>query len=369
MAMKRFISFFAILIFTACVEPYEFVIKNSVPSLVIEATISDKSYQETLLYPSDGRYFATKLSRTTDVTNVPAEPVSYATVQLISDGGEAWEYIESEISPGTYELRDDHFKAVPGVSYKLRVQLSDEEMYESAWEALPDINAPPMGSVDFEEITFKKYEVQANKEEIVTVDGVQIFLNLPENLTGEPLYYRWSVIPHWMYIAPLSPSIVLPGHTCWVTTPYYIRNYELQEDYVGGYKKHIFRMETVRNERIFEKFSALIVQQTMSKPYFNFWTEMKEQSAEDQVRDKPPYNLLTNFHGDEGKVVLGYFAVTHEQATRWWFSMKDLSYAIRNTLREDCLQSFGGPPAPSCVDCRQYVHGNSTNVRPAWWVK
>ena len=41
-------------------EPYEFVIANNEPSLVIEAFVSDKSFKETVDYPSDGRYFAVK---------------------------------------------------------------------------------------------------------------------------------------------------------------------------------------------------------------------------------------------------------------------------------------------------------------------
>ena len=68
--LKRVLKFLLVVAAAGCVEPYEFVIKNNDPSLVIEAFVSDKSFNETIDYPSDGRYFAVKLTTTTDVTNV-----------------------------------------------------------------------------------------------------------------------------------------------------------------------------------------------------------------------------------------------------------------------------------------------------------
>jgi hypothetical protein len=58
--------------FAGCVEPYEFVVHDDEQALV-EAFISDKSFSETLLYASDGRYFTVKLTNTGDVTNTRPE--------------------------------------------------------------------------------------------------------------------------------------------------------------------------------------------------------------------------------------------------------------------------------------------------------
>ena len=116
-----------------CVEPYEFAIKNNEPSLVIEAFVSDKSFNETVDYPSDGRYFTVKLTTTTDVTNVRPLPVKSAQVQLVTDRGEVWQYTESNDAPGYYFLLSDEFKAEAGVAYKLSVKLRDESAYESDW--------------------------------------------------------------------------------------------------------------------------------------------------------------------------------------------------------------------------------------------
>lgn len=368
--MLRSLGYFSIFfVIASCVEPYNFVIKDAEPSLVVEAYLSDRSFDETLAYPCDGRYFTVKLSYTSDVANVRPSSISYAAVELHSDQNEIHEYSESTTQPGVYMLLDKAFKAEPNVQYKLRIRLPDEEIYESNWESLPANESPQMGNISFKEVMMQRYAIQANEEVVITVKGVRTAIDIPENTSGSPLYYRWSFIPHWVYIAPLSPSIVLPGHTCWATTPYYLRNYAIQKDVVGGYKKDLFSMETVRNERIFERFSVLIVQHAMTEPYYNFWSEMREQNQEASIVDKPPFNLATNFYSLSGeKRVSGFFGVVNEQATRWYFSKKDLSYFVENTLKEDCLKSYGGPPAPECFDCRQYSRADATNIKPSWWV-
>ena len=69
MMLKRIQGFLLAVCVVGCVEPYEFVIENNEPTLVIEAYLSDKSFKETVDYPSDGRYFSVKLTTTTDVIN------------------------------------------------------------------------------------------------------------------------------------------------------------------------------------------------------------------------------------------------------------------------------------------------------------
>ena len=55
-----------------------------------------------------------------------------------------------------------------------------------------------------------------------------------------------------------------------------------------------------------------------------------------------------------------------EQAKRWYFNPKDLSYVVENTLRADCSVPFQDP-GPECFSCLDYPFGNSINVKPEWW--
>ena len=132
---------FSILFFliAGCIEPYEFVVDDLAPSLVVEAYISDKSFNETRAYPSDGRYFTVKLSETGDVTNIRPKPVVNAVVEIETSEGEQFAYTEGEA--GIYSLLVGDFEARNGVGYRLRITAPDENVYESAWEELPESKA------------------------------------------------------------------------------------------------------------------------------------------------------------------------------------------------------------------------------------
>lgn len=353
------------LIMGGCVEPYEFIVKDNSPALVVEAFISDKSYDETLSYPSDGRFFTVKLSQTGDVTNTRPVPVSGAVVQLESTSGSSWTYAES--FKGTYVLADKAFKAEDGFAYRLRITTSDESFYESGWQSLPDVVAPTIGDIGFSEAEIEVYNMEAREWVLRKFPGVRTHIDLPANNSGEPVYYRWTFSPMWIYKAPLS-SVIDPGNICWATDVNYLNRYELQTDLTGGYKRDLFFIRTIRNERIFEKFSALIVQHNLTREFYDFWKEMQERNEGTKLMDIPPYNLKSNFTSSTtSKRVVGYFGVVREQAKRWYFTRDQLSYTVPNPLREDCLVNYGGPPAPECFNCTAYSFGIASTKKPAWW--
>src|SRR5688572_1599045 len=160
--LKRILGFLLVVCAVGCVEPYEFVIENNEPTLVIEAFLSDKSFKETVDYPSDGRYFSVKLTTTADVTNIRPLPVKSAQVQLFTDQGEVWQYTESKDTPGYYFLVNDEFKGVVGVAYKLSIKLPDETSFESDWQSIPAASVPAMGQISFREEEIQKYIVESN---------------------------------------------------------------------------------------------------------------------------------------------------------------------------------------------------------------
>lgn len=361
--MLKRILYFILFFISGCVERYEFVIRNNEPTLVVEAHISDKSFKEALDYPSDGRYFTVKLNSTSDVTNVRDKPILSAQVQLANDEGELWDYSES--APGVYTLFHDEFKAEEGVRYKLTIKLAGESVVESDWVSLPETLAPPMGEIGFKEEDIQQYIIQAREEVLVTVKGIRTQIAIPENSTGKTLYYRWTFAPLWVYKAPFESMNI-----CWATDPYYMRNYAvLKVNGRGNLNKDLFFMETLRNERIFEKFSALIVEHSMHEDYYNFWKEMQEQNGNGAIFNKPPFNLHTNYHMVTGPgKISGYFGVVREQAKRWYFDKSELSYYVDNTVIRNCLYPIEAPP-PECFRCRLYSNGTATNVKPVWWMK
>jgi hypothetical protein len=365
MQMNKIYLFLLFLLIFSCIEPYDFVIRDSSRSLVIEALISDKSFSDTQGFPSDGRYFSVTLTYSGDVVNHRPEPVSLAAIILYDDLGSQWQYTET--SPGMYLLLDNEFKALPERQYKLTVK-DQEDIYESEWEALPQSATPPMGEIGFTETEKDFFVVESSENVLRTKKGIEPFVDVPVNETGEPLYYMWQYEPTWIYVAPLVAR-TSPGGVCWAKSPFFLNEYALQEDNVGGYKKGLFFLETIRNIKLFEKFSLLVTQYSLDTDYYFFWKEMKDRATGVGINETPPYNLKSNYTSiNPDKKVFGYFGVAQEQAKRWYFDLKQLSYNVENTLKADCLVVYGpGPPAPECTDCREYTDGVATNQRPSWW--
>ena len=365
--MYRSFMFIFFLSLTAdCIEPYDFRIKNNQPTLIVEAQISNVSFNETKDYPSDGRYFSIVLSYSSDVSNINDEPVSNAAIILHNDMGNSWIYSESPAGSGNYYLYDANFKTYPNRKYKLQIHLSNGNIYESELEQSNNIIASKMGEIKFEETRKQLYKKELGETVIKTKNGINVGLNVPINEQKGTLFYKWNFEPTWKYTAPFG-SIVKKNYTCWVTSKYYLNNFFLLEDNVGGYRKELFFMETTRNDRIYEEMSILVTQYSMTKRYYNFWKEMEEQSQKGRIFDAPPYNLNTNIHcmNSDAKVS-GYFGVVQEQAKRWYFNPKDLSYVVENTLLADCSIPFQDQ-GPECFNCLAYPFGDSNNVKPNWW--
>jgi hypothetical protein len=280
--------------------------------------------------------------------------------------GGQWIYTENK--PGVYLLLDNNFKALPDRKYRLVITEQDN-VYESRWEQLPSLTPPVMGEIGFIETEKDFFVMEANEWVVRTKKGIEPYVEVPANPTGETIYYRWEYEPTWIYVAPLAAR-TSPQGVCWATSSYFLVDYTLQADNVGGYNKPLFFIETVRNVKLFEKFSLLVKQYALNDGDYYFWKEMQERATGVGINEVPPYNLESNYISKtEGKQVYGYFGVGREQARRWYFTLKDLSYFVENTLKADCLVDYGGPPAPECTDCRQYTDGDATNQKPVWWVK
>jgi len=368
MKLRVLVIFLILILGIGCVEIYEFKIKNDKPSLVIEGQISNVSFNECHEFPAEGRYFTVKLSKTSDVTNVRDKKVNNASVFLIDDQGNIWDYIASVEDPGIYILFDKDFKAEPGVSYQLQVILSDGESYSSDWEQMPEEEPRPMGDVEFEEKVQQHYVYRNGERTLVNIRGVKVNMALPKILSSDPVFYKWTFFATWVFRATLvSPRE--DYYKCWITDPYYLSNYVMLKDNAGGYKNDLFFLNVDGNDRIFDRISVLINQYAMREGYYNYWKEIQEQDERTGLFDPPPFNLQSNLHAENPDLeVFGYFGVVNEQAKRWYFSRTDLSYPVANTWRELCMNPNILPAAKAqCYSCFNYGKGIPTNVKPFWW--
>lgn len=362
--MKNILSYCILfLVFNSCVEPFEFVVKNENPGIVVDGYITNVSYNESLAYPSDGHLMQVKVSYTSDVDNVNDQGIN-ASVFLQDESGNQWIY--SPTSPdGNYYLADFNFQAINGVAYRLLVVLPEGDTIKSSWEQLPENIDLPMGEIQFEEVTQNVYEFTQGERTIVNQQGIDVMIELPENDADHSLYYKWDFQPTWIYIAPLASS-TSSFRQCWATNNIFLSGYLLHQDLKGGYDHKLFYMPTAFNERIFHKLSVLILQKSLSEEYYNYWREIEAQADRGGLFAEPPFNLKTNLSSSNPDIrVNGYFSVVGEQAKRWYFDASRLSFNVPNTQLESCQEM----PFPSakCVNCEAYQGGEATIEKPFWW--
>lgn len=366
--MQKFLTYFFIPItFTACVELYDFKVDNDRPSLVVEGQISNISFNKSRGYPADGRYFSVKLRRTSPVTNTRDQMVSNAQVKLEDTRGDQWYYTASEEQPGIYMLYDKEFQAEEGLQYKLLVTLPSGEKYDSDWERLPEYLPEPIGDIDFEEVELLQYEYRNGERTLTNVRGINVKIELPILSFKDPVYYKWDFSPTWVYRAPMAHPMN-GNYQCWISNPYYLSDYVVHRDYIGGYKKDLFFLQVDGNDRIFDRLSVLIHQYSMSENYYDYWKEIQQQNERKGLFDPPPFNLKSNLHSENpDQEVFGYFGVVEEQGFRWDFNRNNLSYPVPNTWDENCQNRIISP-WDKCISCFNYSE-YATNVKPEWWDK
>lgn len=357
--------------FLSCNEQYDFNVLNQSPGIVIESQISNVSFDESLNFPSDGRYFEVILSRTSNVNNIRDEKISGARVELEDSKGERWSYEENRLSPGQYVLKNSSFKALQDVRYRLTVRLETGQEFQSNWETMP-VGVNPEASFHIEEDDPLQYVYEGQGERVIkNVKGFHLATDLPK--VDQKQYYRWTFDPLWVYVATLIDDLYDPNRHCWVTSDYYLDEYILAETQNVPIHERLFFLPVRSNFKIFYYFSSLIHQDVVSEGYYNFWRDIEGQKDKGGLFDQPPYSIQTNFSSlNSDWTVNGYFGVVSEKTIRWEFDPSELSYVLDNNLREFCEENAQLDPRldpDPCYDCRYYNMGEAVNIPPKWWTK
>ena len=365
MIYRLLITCFAFVLF-ACSEKYDFNVESDSNGIVIESFISDVSFKESINFPSEGRYFKVRLTKTTRVDNVRDKKIAGAKVILNDSNGNSWQYEEDLKDIGWYFLKDERFRAERGISYQMNIDLEEGPHFESNWEKMPETENT-LGQIGFEETNKDVFKWEVGERIIKNKAGVNVKVGV-NGSSNEPRFLRWSFDPLWLYKAELT-DFDSPVRYCWVTSRYDFKDFVLQKDNgEDAYSKELFFLETKGNEFVFQYFSALIHQELISEGYYNFWKDFEAQKSKGGLYDQPPFGLPTNYSTSQSDwTVNGYFGVVAEKTTRWEFTVDQLSYNVPNNLYEICeeLSDYND----QCVNCLLYNIGIPTNVPPWWWTR
>jgi len=350
----------------ACIDPIEFDTGNEPQRLVVDGMITNQSYFDRQEFPAPAERFYVALRWTSPVGNERDQVIRDARVELHSSSGEIYLYQWDE-ELKRYVFPEDDFSAELETFYFVRISLSSGAIYESEPEKL--YPAPAISSVSQTYSTTVK-EVQIGPEaEFVEQRGVNLLVDLPSHPDSQTIYYRWRVIPSWVWQSSILPEIS-PVKTCYITNRYFFQKIHVRADRTGGYANELFFLETDDNEKIQYDFSALILQYSLSPDAYKFWEELAtQQELGGGIFDPPPFPLSTNIYrvGAPEEQVSGYFMVAHESALRWFINQTELPYSL--VLSDLCESIPGFPPPEQCGNCLLYTGGGNpiSNVKPDWW--
>ena len=289
------INYFKILIFLTltpvimvrCIEPFYPDIEEYENVLVVDGLITN----ENMVYQ-------VKLSRTMQFGDINKKPVPGAAVQVVDDLGST--YMFREIKSGTYQSYPEEFVGQTGRKYKLLIETSEGNKYESAFEELKQI--PEIDSIHWQ------YKEKPSTDPDNPVKGIEILVDThdPENKTR---YYSWNWLETWEFLTPYHKD-TLPGH-CWKYDSSRVIQIgstdHLTEDILQNYPLYYISGST---NRLSLRYSVLIKQYSLTKEAFNYWSRIKETNENTGTLFDPiPTQVTGNVTdlNDPDKPVLGYF--------------------------------------------------------------
>ncbi len=353
-----------IILLLGCIDPITFDTGNESRRIVIEALITNISYEERLSLPAVPERFYARVQYTGPVNNERNELIEDATVTLYDDQENSWNYVWDD-GQQQYILPFDDFAAEEGRTYYLEVRLANGDIYESQKEVLRPV--PPLADVKFELETRVQEIVDGEQSSFENQRGVVLSARIPENSANEEYYLRYRALPSWIYVAPLPPEDS-PIKTCYVTNKFYFQKIVRTLDRTGDYYFDLFFLETENNSRLQHDFTAYVTQYSLSPAAYNFWDELAvQQESGGNIFDPPPFELTSNFRNvnDPDEKVSGLFSVAHESSVRWFINGDDLPYEIVLDINPCAMP----PYTPDCLSCLEYRGGSSsnTNIKPSWW--
>ena len=288
---------FILLIASSCVDPYWPDLKTSNSNtLVVDALITDN--------PDDQQV---KLSISSPLNDQHFIPVDSATVNVKDDLGNNIPFHFS--GDGLYT--PDNFTGIPGRSYKLLINMTDGNQYESDYQTLQTVE--PFDSV------YYSIDDMPTTDPTVNIEGAQFYIDYPSNNTDtyyliqleETYEYKPDLRLYYMDTGdgPEIASVPQPLK-CWKTS--LINKFFISRSLVSGNAPerslplHFVPFDT---KQFSVRYSLLIKQIAVSEEIYNFYYEINQQNNSGSLYASQPYTIQGNVHciTNPGEKVLGSF--------------------------------------------------------------
>ncbi|UXP32417.1 DUF4249 domain-containing protein [Reichenbachiella agarivorans] len=301
---KVFSLIFVLLVLYACVEPFDFKVKDTETVLVVDAVLTSELKIQTVQL---------SVSYALD-ENVPA-PYSGATVWVEDENGQKVIFKEDGTS-GTYQTTTE-YAAVPGQSYVLHFTTADGEEFTSSKETVP--KPVPIDSI------YGRYIEKNSTQDSRQLKGVQFFVdnhNFDESFSN----YRYD------YVEDYQINVIYPSVYEWdamndtllyreisIASCYNrIVSDELLAETTSGLSENrlsefpLVYIEDI-DAQLRSNFSLTVNQYAITPSAYQYYKNLKENNeSSGSFFDKQKGTVLGNISNvrDAGYPVLGYFEVS-----------------------------------------------------------
>lgn len=302
--------------------------------------------------------------------------VDAKTVEIADDEGNALALNSQE--QGIYYLEipaNDDFKVTYGKGYQIRIELNNNEIFESTFDTLYPILPP------------KEIHVATEKKKIVNnagaVDSFEVLKFLVD--TDFPIYKGKKVNFLWEFESVFKQSDT-PGNyfkcnycegpngekepkTCYISiNP--IDNYNVlgTSNLSGNSISNFTLLEQSATSFIFaEGYYLTVLQQSLSDAAYEYWATVKELTTRTgTIFEAPSGKIKTNFYNksDTPTELFGYFYATESTQERIYI---DPTFVKNSNRICPALGNPDGSGPANCCDC--LCEPNSTIEKPEWWVE
>jgi len=292
-------------------------------------------------------------------------------VHLMDESGQSLELTSREQGIFKLTIPDNHptFKVDYGKAYKIRLQLKNQELYESNYDTLYQAPIPT-------DLTIQKVPkvVQNEAGEISTAEFLAFnistpFLTYKDGTKTRLLWefgsvFKFSDTPNGFGRPPCRATSQEPK-TCYVSfNP--VANYtSLNTNMLSGNSVKDYTIYESPNLKTFvyaEGYYLSVYQQAISEQAYEYWRQINLLTNRDgSIFEQPSGKIITNFRnlGDPKGEIYGFFYATEEYVQRIYVSPD-----FAGNPDKACPQP---PPSPICDNC--LCQENSTTEKPDWWIE
>ena len=342
--LTGFLSFIVLL--QSCIDqlPQE---EGAVPKVVVvDGQFSDREGPHNIL-----------LSKAINLNSQVRQPITDATVGIVSMSGETLNFIHDNEVPGTYTYIG---AASTDEAYKLQVRLSDGNEITSTFQSLP--TGFPIESLRMEDDLLSFVDENGRSRTRWVLD---LYAESNQQSIEEDLYIRYDIETVWQ----LTEVQCSPLHTtksCYINdrdVAFDISLLELKKnDQAVDFEQFIYRRFI--DEAIGEVMAIKVDALSYNQADYEYWERLKSLfSQTGNITDILPAKVVSNLAPSEGIEAAGIFSVVSQSEKVIFIRNSDVQLSVNPVCG---APGFTPRPRPQeCCNC--LLRNGASTEKPYYW--